>query len=241
MSFSTRIVYTQDILSLPSRFSALIVPCNRFLIGCRFPYVTRGATIPFANVTSIWGPAGSNMSGRWGGHEIDVTHQLYPIHSLDGLVHRAAGPSLARHINSLPFVDGLKPVKLLPGQALSSPSFDLTDRFAALIHTPTPYREDLLALHTVADCYVRSMAEVLRLDLDSAPRTWQVVTALLGNGTRAFSIEESCQAAVEACTRLKNGEVEGSHPVELTFALRDAAAVDALSRLLISKGISYKK
>ncbi|ORY33264.1 hypothetical protein BCR33DRAFT_723238 [Rhizoclosmatium globosum] len=64
-----RVLHTPNILSLPNRYDALIVPTNKYLVGCRLPYITKGATYPSHHPT-----------------------KLYPIQSVDGSVHAEAGP-----------------------------------------------------------------------------------------------------------------------------------------------------
>ncbi|MGW4943537.1 O-acetyl-ADP-ribose deacetylase [Actinoplanes sp. NPDC004185] len=105
---------------------------------------------------------------------------------VDGAVHRAAGPRLAEAGAALAPLD--------PGDAVTTPAFDLPPPVRHVIHTVGPVWEggDQGEAEVLASCYRRSLAEADRI----GART--VAFPAIATGVYGFPAEEA--AGIAVCT-----------------------------------------
>lgn len=110
---------------------------------------------------------------------------------VDGAIHRAAGPRLLEACRALRQTS--LPRGLPPGQAVSTPGFDLPARW--VIHTVGPNRHaGQTDPEVLESCYAQSLGEATRIGATS------VAFPAIGAGVYGWTPEESAEAARGALT-----------------------------------------
>jgi len=197
----------------PKRWT-LINPSNPELSGCRkFPYFPRGGPVPEQAVRSMhkdWQPLG--FVSQWGGMSVG-TGMLYPVSTVDGLVHQRGGAALrcaiqmqrlAHHYyqtgtsSSYDCSSAICPV----GRAVpTTAAGDLSEQYHQIVHTTPPFYEH----HqqdpetALAQCYQSALtvAATAKQVVDDAHHH-HIATPLLGAGCRGFPVEVACRVAARA-------------------------------------------
>ena len=197
--FTVRIYLAHDIFSLaPNYYDYLINPSNEALVGTRLPYFPRGGPVPIPQNSS------TSNSSRWGGMDAGED-MLYPVQTVDGLVHQESGYELLKFLmllpEQVPYTDkaGQK-IRCATGNCVLSPSYgNLRPYFGRIIHTVPPFYNEMHWESKLESCYISSF--VAAWGSTDMKQSASILSVLLGSGCRGIPIDEAARIAASACRR----------------------------------------